>query len=94
MVSILTPEGVAAISRGLSEAIPPVVAEAIGPTPEGSQQHGMIEFSATPSGVECVDARLNRGYRYAQPPANGFDPSGVNAANRRQLGTTEWRISE
>src|SRR5258708_18147531 len=81
-----TPAGVPAISRGLSEAIPPenVVTE---PHPEGVPECVSLEIdtkhwstaSATPPGSSSIYGRRNRGCRSAQPPANNCDPSGVEA---------------
>jgi len=80
-----TPAGVPAISRGLSEATPPVTNQKTNCTPEGCQQRPSLKAArpvrriaaATLPGSNSNFGRLNRGCRSAQPPANGCDPSGV-----------------
>ena len=64
--------GVAAISRGLRAAIPPVtMTRKYESTPEGSQRPLL-----RPSGVGMTRETGDRGCRCAQPPANGYHSSG------------------
>src|SRR5436190_7546914 len=80
-----TPAGVPAISRGLSEAIPPVVNRESNCTLEGCQQRSnrnaasdlQAMDAATPPGSKLKRGRLFRGCRYAQPAANRCEPFGV-----------------
>jgi len=78
----VTPRGVLAISRGLSAAIPPENVRTQVSTPEGSQ-HCHEECITCAKRIYKMLAPLrgaalfsdnHRGYRYAQPPANGSHP--------------------
>src|SRR5262245_38914985 len=83
-----TPIGVPAISRGLSEATPPVRSREIGShpggAPEGCQRvsHSQAKSAikpcrqsgCDPCGVESELWTRNRGHRCAQPPANRLRP--------------------
>jgi hypothetical protein len=62
---------VAAISRWLSAAIPPIQS-----IPEGSQQ-AFGQTCCDPSGIVPFFGSRNRWCRCAQPPANRYDPSGI-----------------
>ncbi len=75
---IFDPGGVTAISRWLSEAIPPVSAS-IDADPGGVAER---EACCDPSGVEKFEDPGPR-VREARPGANGYDPSGVE--NRKVI---------
>lgn len=75
----IDPEGIAAISRWLNVATPPEKGAFHFNTPKGLQKSGIesdVLFWHPYWGADrSFDS--NRWYRYAQPPANSFAPSGV-----------------
>ena len=83
------PEGMASNSRRLSEATPPEFHRAISRILKGC--HRMPQIDGTPTGVLCRGGTGFRGCRSAQPPATGFDASGITGETlgRRCM---EWRF--
>ena len=82
------PGGVPAVSRWLSAATPPVfwpdadstpigVAAASIKTPLDPGPFRAAHLATTPAGVVPFERLGNRWCRCTQPPANGYDPSGV-----------------
>lgn len=79
------PEGFKAISRWLSVATPPVAGENEPRIPEGCQRARNDEVRGTfRTGLRSLRDRVRfaRGFRWcrsflAQPPANGWHPSGM-----------------
>ncbi len=74
----LHPEGMSAISRGLSEATPPETEAMTARTPVGVPAGCCDPYR----GRFRRDRSSNRGYRFAQPPANCWEPSGFHGGNR------------
>ena len=79
IVSGRYPEGIAAHSRWLSAAIPPVQQHHSDPIPEGLQPLESLaqSYGWNPSGIQEPVGHEIRWYRYARPPAMNCDPSGV-----------------
>ena len=77
----MTPEGVLAGSRWLSEAIPPVNRSKMISIPEGSQHARQYLMLASLQDASAEPHSI-RWYRYAQPPANGYDPFGIKLGLR------------
>ena len=83
-----TPAGVTAISRGSSEATPPVSEREGNCTPEGWRSPSRAKWLAISLSLRLRPLRgrienrglRNRGYRCAEPPANGCNPVGVDQA--------------
>lgn len=74
------PGGVAAISPG-SRSAPGVSERTESSRPrQGSQRADETDSAGIPSGCESMSYTTDRGCRCAQPPANGCDPSGINAS--------------
>ena len=79
------PGGFGAISRWLSGATPPETGRIEFCIPEGCQRGVTISCAGrSPGGLRSlrdrfIRGRAIRGYRVAQPPANGWHPSGMAA---------------
>ena len=83
--------GLPAISRWLSEAIPPEASDETQCIPEGCQRGAGVRKRFRDGPIRdwlrslrdrIVHARRFRGYRKAQPPANGLHPFGMPSAAR------------
>ena len=82
------PEGMPAISRWLRpKAAPPVLEQAVMPTPAGVAPDIDYLQAVIPPGSIPGFNRI-RGYRFAKPPANGWRPSGSSPSGSSASGSS------